>query len=103
MINLVSRDRVPSGQRQETEPWDNPFRAYECQSWRPKAHLQIIFHGTIQFSLRKLGKAERFFLKEQQYEILKAVAIEKKDVLAVLSTGYGTSFVYQSLGFICDF
>ena len=46
------------------------------------------FHWAIKFSLRKLGKGEAFFFNKQQYKILKAVAIEKKDVLAVLPTGY---------------
>ena len=45
------------------------------------------FHGAIKFSFRKLVKEDTFFLKEQQDEILKAGAIEKKDVLAVLPTG----------------
>ena len=42
-------------------------------------------------------------MKEQQYEILKAVVMMKRDVLAVLPTGFGKSLIYQSLGFIVDF
>ena len=53
----------------------------------PKSKSADHFHGAIQFSLRKLGKTETFFLKEQQHERLKAVGIEKKNVLAVLPTG----------------
>ena len=34
-------------------------------------------------------------MKEKQYEVLKSVIIENKDVLAVLPTGYGKSLIYQ--------
>ena len=49
--NLVLKAHTPSGKRQEKELWDNPFsetqilgsafRAHACQSWRPKAKVQI--------------------------------------------------------------
>ena len=54
------------------------------------------------FHKGKLGKPN-LPLKEQQYEILKAVVMMKRDVLAVLPTGFGKSLIYQSLGFIFDF
>ena len=60
------------------------------------------FHKGIQYALEKLGKPN-LPLKEQQYEILKAVVMMKRDVLAVLPTGFGKSLIYQSLGFIFDF
>ena len=40
---------------------------------------------------------------EQQNEILKAIVTMKRDVLAVLPTGFSKSLIYQSLGFIFDF
>ena len=43
------------------------------------------FHKGIQHALEKLGKPN-LALKEQQYEILKAVVMMKIDVLAVLLT-----------------
>jgi len=60
------------------------------------------FHKAIDYALEKLGKAN-LALKEEQYEILKAVVMMKRDVLAVLPTGFGKSLIYQSLGFIFDF
>ena len=59
------------------------------------------FHRGIQYALEKLGKS--LALKEQQYQILKAIVMMKRDVLAVLPMGFGKSLVYQSLGFIFDF
>ena len=32
--------------------------------------------------------------KEKQYEVLKVLVVEEKDVLAVLPTGYGKSLIY---------
>ena len=60
------------------------------------------FHKGIQYALEKLGKSN-LALKEQQYQILKAIVMMKRDVLAVLPTGFGKSPIYQSLGFIFDF
>ena len=67
------------------------------RKWRDKE-----FHKAIQYSLEKLGKSN-LAMKEQQYEILKAVVMMERDVLAVLPTGFGKSLIYQSLGFIFDF
>ena len=36
-------------------------------------------------------------LKEKQYEVLKLLVVEEKDVLAVLPTGYGKSSIYYLL------
>ena len=44
------------------------------------------FHNAIKFSLKKLGKPERE-LKREQYDAIRAICLEKKDVLAVLPTG----------------
>ena len=60
------------------------------------------FHKAIHYALEKLGKSN-LTLKKEQYEILKAVVRMKRDVLAVLPTGFGKSLIYQSLGFIFDF
>ena len=35
-------------------------------------------------------------LKEKQYEVLKLLVVEEKDVLAVLPTGYGKSLIYYA-------
>ena len=75
-ISLYPRARVSSGQRQETELSDNPLSGNPDSGFRfqglcvsvmaAKSKRVHHFHETIQFSLRKLGKAEPFFLKEQQ-------------------------------------
>ena len=36
-------------------------------------------------------------LKEKQYEVLKLLVVEEKDVLAVLPTGYSKSLIYYLL------
>ena len=36
-------------------------------------------------------------LKEKQFEVLKLLVVEEKDVLAVLPTGYGKSLIYYLL------
>ena len=42
-------------------------------------------------------------LKENQYEVLKLLVVEKKDVLAVLPTSYGKSLIYQLLSPVLNF
>ena len=71
-------------------------------TWRDKVNVDA-FHKAIQYPLEKLRKSN-LAMKEQQYEMLKAVVMMKRDVLAVLPTGFGKfSAKYQSLGFIFDF
>ena len=47
-----------------------------------------IFHEALNFGLKLLCAGD-LQLKEKQYEVLKSVVIDNKDVLAVLPTGYG--------------
>ena len=42
-------------------------------------------------------------LKEKQYEVLKLLVVEEKDVLAVLPTGYGKSLIYYLLPPVWNF
>ena len=42
-------------------------------------------------------------LKEKQYEVLKLLVVEEKDVLAVLPTGYGKSLIYYLLSPVWNF
>ena len=53
-----------------------------------------IFHESLNFGLQLLGAGDLQF-KEKQYEVLKTMVIDNKDVLAVLPTGYGKSLIYQ--------
>ena len=61
-----------------------------------------LFHEALNFGLQQLGFAD-LHLKEKQYEVLKSVVIENKDVLAVLPTGYGKSLIYQLLAPVYNF
>ena len=61
-----------------------------------------LFHEAINFALEILNFSN-FTLKEKQYEVLKLLVVEKKDVLAVLPTGYGKSLIYQLLRPVCNF
>ena len=48
-----------------------------------------LFHEALNFGLKILGLGNTS-LKEKQYEVLKLLVVEKKDVLAVLPTGYAS-------------
>lgn len=60
-----------------------------------------LFHNALEIAIERLGKQD-IELKECQYEAVKAVVVDRKDSLCVLSTGYGESLIYQLLPFICD-
>ena len=61
-----------------------------------------IFHEALNFGFQLLGAGD-LQLKEKQYEVLKSVVIDNKDVLAVLPTGYGKLLIYQLLAPIYNF
>ena len=56
----------------------------------------------VKYGLEKVGKANITF-KQKQEEILKIIALKQKDVLAVLSTGYGKSLKYQIIPPLMDY
>ena len=56
----------------------------------------------VNFALQVIGR-ENVCLKEKQMQILRTVIVEKKDVLAVLPTGFGKSLVYQLMAPFTDF
>ena len=56
----------------------------------------------VNFALKVIGR-ENVTLKEKQMQILRIVIVEKKDVLAVLPTGFGKSLVYQLMAPFADF
>ena len=64
--------------------------------------MEAVFHEGIKYSLEKLGHPERK-LKKEQYEAIRAIFVEKKDVLAVLPTGFGKSLIYQVIPSVFDF
>lgn len=49
---------------------------------------EAMFREAIRFSLGKLGQPE-LELQQEQLEAIKAICVDKKDVLAVLPTGFG--------------
>ncbi|XP_044175352.1 putative ATP-dependent DNA helicase Q1 [Acropora millepora] len=61
-----------------------------------------IFHEALNFGSQLLGAGD-LKLKEKQYEVLKSVVIDNKDVWAVLPTGYGKSLIHQLLAPIYNF
>ena len=48
----------------------------------------------VNYGLNILGKGD-LVLKDKQLEIIRYITLEKRDVMAVLPTGYGKSLVYQ--------
>ena len=63
---------------------------------------EAMFREAIRCSLGKLGQPELEF-KQEQLEAIKAICVDKKDVLAVLPTGFGKSLIYQILPAVFDF
>ena len=55
-----------------------------------------VVNVAVNYALRVVGK-ENLALKKQQMEIVKLVAVDKRDTLAVLPTGFGKSLIYQIL------
>ena len=58
--------------------------------------MDFQFLNSLRYSLTKCGTPD-LQLKGKQFEAVKAVVHQKKDVLAILPTGYGKSLIYQVL------
>ena len=52
-----------------------------------------LFHEAMDRDLQVLGR-QKTLLKEEQYEALKAIVVDKKDRLVILPTGFGKSLIY---------
>ena len=52
------------------------------------------YHKAVEFSLKKLGKP-KLELRREQYDAIRAICFERKDVLAVLPTGFCKSLIYR--------
>ena len=59
-------------------------------------NAEKVFHDGIEFSVAKLGNAN-LELKQEQYDAIRAICLEKRDLLTVLPTGFGKSLCYQAL------
>ena len=55
--------------------------------------LESLFHDGIQFSIEKLGFPNRE-LRLEQYDAIRSIVLDRKDVLAVLPTGFGKLLIY---------
>ena len=53
-------------------------------------NVQKVFHDGIEFSVTKLENPN-LGLKKEQYDVIRAICLEKRDVLTVLPTGFGKS------------
>ena len=54
-----------------------------------------LFHSVLDEALVRLGK-KNLKLKECQYEAVKAVVVDRKDMICILPTGYGKSHIPAS-------
>ena len=63
--------------------------------------LFIGFQEKFMHGLQVIGK-ENLSLKDKQREVLRILAVEKKDALAVLPTAHGKSLIYQALAPLMD-
>ena len=66
------------------------------------ANGQKVFHDGIELSVTKLGNPN-LELKKEQYDVIRAICLEKRDVLTVLLTVFGKSLCCQALPAIFDF
>ena len=55
----------------------------------------------VNYALKAVGK-QNIMLKEKQLSILKLIVLDKKDILAVLPTGFGKSLIYQIIAPFAD-
>ena len=65
--------------------------------------MAALLDRALEFALTKAGRDSQFRLKPEQKEIIEALVLFKKDVLGVLSTGFGKSLVFHLLSDVFDF
>ena len=112
MNNLPPRGRSPSRLPKKKKVFRAVFRMTRFLSWvqlrrrkrldKMATNAQKVFHDGMEFSVTKLGNPNLEFKKEQ-YDVIRAIYLEKRDVLTVLPTGFGKSLCYQALPAIFDF
>lgn len=61
-----------------------------------------MLRDALQYALSKRG-TPLLSVKPKQWDVLKALVVKKRDVLAILPTGYGKSLIYQLLPDIFNF
>ena len=100
---LVPRGCDPLGQRHGSRPLATSGRLQfsvrdsrtSDLSAQSRAFIKMVDQA-INFG-QEIQNFSDITLKEKQYEVLKLLVVEEKDVLAVLPTGYGKSWIYYLL------
>ena len=94
---LVPRGCDPFGQRHGSRPLQFSVRDSRTSdlSAQSRAFIKMVDQA-INFR-QEIQNFSDITLKEKQYEVLKLLVVEEKDVLAVLPTGYGKSLIYYLL------
>ena len=59
------------------------------------------FEASLRDVLKSRGQ-ENLKIKSKQKEALEAIAVNKRDCIIILPTGYGKSLIYQLLPSLCD-
>ena len=109
VITLVPSVFVPLDQRSGAT-WKDPIGSPKmpdfrlncaCVAAKPNMASSLT-EEAVNYALKAVGK-QNITLKEKQLSILKLIVLEKKDVLAVLPTGFGKSLIYQTIAPFADF
>lgn len=53
-----------------------------------------LFNDALKYALRESNR-DGLRIKEEQFEALKTIVVERNDTVCVLPTGYGKSLIYQ--------
>ena len=91
-------------------PWIETFRTASRTAWTSRLQYSVrdsrtsglcaqshafikVVNQAINFG-QEIQNFSDITLKEKQYEVLKLLVVEEKDVLALLPTGFGKSLIY---------
>ena len=88
MFDLLFDPHSPFGQHQEFSVRDSRTSDLSAQSQAFIKMDQALNFG------QEIQHFSDITLTEKQYEVLKLLVVEEKDVLAVLPSGYGESLIY---------
>ena len=109
-ISFQSRSQSPRypypAERETRDSGTKRFRMTRFSLWvqlrrrklfdKMAMNAEKVFHDGIEFSVAKLGNSN-LELKQEQYDAIRAICLEKRDLLTVLPTSFGKSLCYQAL------